>query len=60
MKVLRRLLLTVIVLPLVSLAAAGPAPKTVSIDDLEGSAKLDALIERVVERQRAHGPDPHL
>ena len=53
MKVLRRLLLTVIVLPLVSLAAAGPAPKTVSIDDLEGSAKLDALIERVVERQRA-------
>jgi outer membrane lipoprotein carrier protein len=52
-KVLRRLLLTVIVLPLVSLAAAGPAPKTVSIDDLEGSAKLDALIERVVERQRA-------
>ena len=53
MKVLRRLLLTVIVLPLVSLSAADPAPKTVSIDDLEGSAKLDALIERVVERQRA-------
>jgi outer membrane lipoprotein carrier protein len=45
--------LTVIVLPLVSLSAADPAPKTVSIDDLEGSAKLDALIERVVERQRA-------
>lgn len=53
MKVLRRLVLTVIVLPLVSLSAADPAPKTVSIDDLEGSAKLDALIERVVERQRA-------
>jgi outer membrane lipoprotein carrier protein len=52
-KVLRRLVLTVIVLPLVSLSAADPAPKTVSIDDLEGSAKLDALIERVVERQRA-------
>ena len=46
-------MLTVIVLPLVSLSAADPAPKTVSIDDLEGSAKLDALIERVVERQRA-------
>jgi outer membrane lipoprotein carrier protein len=45
--------LTVIVLPLVSLSAADPASKTVSIDDLEGSAKLDALIERVVERQRA-------
>ncbi len=45
-------MLTVIVLPLVSLSAADPAPKTVSIDDLEGSAKLDALIERVVERQR--------
>jgi outer membrane lipoprotein carrier protein len=43
----------VTLLTLVSLAAAGPAPKTVSIDDLEGSAKLDALIERVVERQRA-------
>ena len=38
---------------LVPLSAAAPAPKTASIDDLEGSAKLDALIERVVERQRA-------
>jgi outer membrane lipoprotein-sorting protein len=51
-KVLRRLLLTATALALVSLLAADPAPKTVSIDDLEGSAKLDALIERVVERQR--------
>jgi outer membrane lipoprotein carrier protein len=41
------------VLALVSLSAATPAPKTVALDDLEGSAKLDALIERVVERQRA-------
>jgi len=38
---------------LVPLSAAGPAPKTVAIDDLEGSVKLDALIERVVEQQRA-------
>ena len=52
-KVLRRLLLVSIVLALVSLSAADPAPKTVAIDDLDGSAKLDALIERVVERQRA-------
>ena len=52
MKVLRRLLLTATVLVSVPLSAADPAPKTVSIDDLEGSAKLDALIERVVERQR--------
>ena len=42
-----------IVMALVSPSAADPAPKTVAIDDLEGSAKLDALIERVVERQRA-------
>ena len=41
------------VLVLVSLSAAAPAPKTVPIDDLEGGAKLEALIERVVERQRA-------
>jgi outer membrane lipoprotein carrier protein len=40
-------------LVLVSQSVAGPAPKTASIDDLEGSAKLEALIERVVERQRA-------
>ena len=53
MKVLRRLLLAVTGLALVPFLAAGPAPKVVSIDDLEGSAKLDALIERVVERQRA-------
>ncbi len=52
MKVLRRFLLTATVLALVSLSAADPAPKTISIDDLEGSAKLDALIQRVVERQR--------
>lgn len=52
MKVLRRLLLTAIALVSVPLSAADPAPKTVSIDDLEGGAKLDALIERVVERQR--------
>ena len=38
---------------MVPFLAAGPAPKVVSIDDLEGGAKLDALIERVVERQRA-------
>jgi outer membrane lipoprotein carrier protein len=38
---------------LVSFSVASPAPKTVPIEDLEGSAKLDALIERVVERQRA-------
>ena len=38
---------------LVPLSAAAPAPKTVSIDDLAGSAKLEALIERVVERQHA-------
>jgi len=44
--------LTATVLVSVPLSAADPAPKTVSIDDLEGSAKLDALIERVVERQR--------
>ena len=53
MKVLRRLLLTATVLVSVPLSAADPAPKTVSIDALEGSAKLDALIERVVERQRS-------
>jgi outer membrane lipoprotein carrier protein len=41
------------VLVLVSLSAAAPAPKTVPIDELEGGAKLEALIERVVERQRA-------
>ena len=35
------------------MSAAGPAPKTVAIDDLEGGAKLEALIERVVERQRS-------
>jgi len=52
-KVLRRLLLTATVLVSVPLSAADPAPKTVSIDDLEGSAKLGALIERVVERQRS-------
>ncbi|MFC2144440.1 outer membrane lipoprotein carrier protein LolA [Acidobacteriota bacterium] len=53
MKVLRRLLLAVAGLALVPFLAAGPAPKAVSIDDLEGGAKLDALIERVVDRQRA-------
>lgn len=53
MKVLRRILLASTGLALVSLSAAGPAPKTVSLDDLEGSAKLDALIQRVVERQRS-------
>ena len=45
-------MLTATVLASLPLSAADPAPKTVSIDDLEGSAKLDALIERVVERQR--------
>jgi len=40
-------------LALGSLSAAAGAPKTLSIDDLEGSAKLYALIERVVERQNA-------
>ena len=53
MKVLRRLLLTATALVSVPLSAADPAPKTVSIDALEGSAKLDALIERVVERQHS-------
>lgn len=53
MSVLRRLLLISCPLVLVPLSAAAPAPKAVAIDDLEGSAKLDALIERVVERQRA-------
>jgi len=38
---------------LVPVTGAGPAPVTKSIDDLQGSAKLDALIEVVVERQRA-------
>jgi len=51
-KVLQRFLVISSALVAVSLAVASPAPKTVSIDDLEGSAKLDALIERVVERQR--------
>jgi len=37
---------------LVSIAVAGPPPSD-SIDTLEGSAKLDALIARVVEQQRA-------
>lgn len=36
----------------VSIAVAGPPPSD-SIDTLEGSAKLDALIERVVEHQHA-------
>jgi len=37
----------------VSLLAANPAPVDGSIDVLEGSAKLEALIDRVVEHQRA-------
>ena len=53
MKVLRRILLILSVVVLGSLASASPAPKTATVDELEGSAKLDALIERVVERQRA-------
>jgi outer membrane lipoprotein carrier protein len=52
-KVLHLFLIVVSVSVAVSIVAAFPAPKTVSIDDLEGGAKLDALIERVVERQRA-------
>jgi outer membrane lipoprotein carrier protein len=52
-KVLRRLLLAASVLVLVPLVVAAPAPKTVPIDDLEGGAKLEALIEKVVERQRS-------
>ena len=48
MKVLRPLLLIAFGLASALVSAADPAPKTVSIDDLEGSAKLDALIERVV------------
>jgi outer membrane lipoprotein carrier protein len=51
-KVLRRVVLAASLLALVSFSAASPAPKTVAVDDLEGSAKLDALIESVVERQR--------
>jgi outer membrane lipoprotein carrier protein len=47
------MLLTTSLLVLVSLAVASPAPKTPAIDELEGGAKLEALIERVVERQRA-------
>jgi outer membrane lipoprotein carrier protein len=50
---LQRLFPISIVLVAVSLVVASPAPKAVSIDDLDGSAKLDALIQRVVERQRA-------
>lgn len=53
MKVLRRVVLLASLLALVSFSVASPAPKTASIDDLQGSEKLDALIERVVERQRA-------
>ena len=53
MKVLHCLLIVASVLVAVTIGVASPAPKTVSIDDLEGGAKLDALIERVVERQRA-------
>jgi outer membrane lipoprotein carrier protein len=52
-KVLRPLLLTLSILVLVPISVAGPAPKTVAIDDLEGGAKLEALIERVVDRQRS-------
>jgi len=48
---LELLLLSVVVVG-VSVAVAGPPPKD-SIDTLEGSAKLDALIERVVEQQHA-------
>ena len=53
MKVLRRLLLIVCLVFLTSLSSSAPAPIVAPIDDLEGSAKLEALIERVVERQRA-------
>lgn len=38
---------------LVAGAAAAPAPPADAIDALEGGAKLEALIARVVERQRA-------
>jgi len=51
--VLRRPLLLVILALPAFLLAAKPAPMAISIDALEGSAKLDAVIDRVVESQRA-------
>ncbi len=51
MRVLKSLLLFLLV-GCVTVAVAGPPPKD-SIDMLEGSAKLDALIARVVEQQHA-------
>ncbi len=51
-KVLRRLLpLLILVLP-AFLLTANPAPMADEIDALEGGAKLQAVIDRVVERQR--------
>ena len=51
-KVLRRLLpLLILVLP-AFLLTANPAPMVDEIDALEGGAKLQAVIDRVVERQR--------
>jgi len=42
---------SIALLPPALAPAAGPT-KAVSLDELHGSAKLDALVERVVERQR--------
>ncbi len=51
-QVLRRLLpLVILVLP-AFLLTANPAPMANEIDALEGGAKLQAVIDRVVERQR--------
>lgn len=47
-----RFLCVFVLVGCVSVAVAGPPPSA-SIDTLEGSAKLDALMERVVEQQRA-------
>jgi len=49
---LRRLLVFIAAAGLALLASAGPPPSG-SIDTLNGSAKLDALIARVVEQQHA-------
>jgi len=52
-KVCRRLLLLLIPVVPGLVVMAGPAPMTPPIATLQGGEKLDALIERVVERQRA-------
>jgi outer membrane lipoprotein-sorting protein len=51
-KVLRRLLVLLILVLPAFLLTANPAPMANEIDALEGGAKLQAVIDRVVERQR--------